>query len=335
MGDEKQLSFIFADMADQLIRNGEIGDVIVAFIDGSNRFRGSYYHNSPTIGDYETYITGDIVAYVDSAYRTIPDRESRGIFGFSMGGHGAMHLALSHPEVFSVASAHAGIYDWGTGAALEYFSAAAATGTADWEAFDDLAPPNWLTQAALAIFAGALPNPDNPPLYLDAPFVTVNAELQPSPELWERFLATDVMHDLERYLDQPVRLRAIQIAHGRNDDQVGVTLIEQAHNLVGRLSELGIEHDYIEHDSGHSYIADDALLFMAGHLRYTPPGTPQVVGAPTPLRPTLAGQATPIEVTVQVDAEVDEAARILLELGALGIDAPPLPLAPGSEGGGR
>lgn len=57
---------------------------------------------------YDDYIARDLVRHVDSAYRTIPDREHRGIGGLSMGGYGAVALALQYPGVFSAAASHSG-----------------------------------------------------------------------------------------------------------------------------------------------------------------------------------------------------------------------------------
>jgi enterochelin esterase-like enzyme len=58
---------------------------------------------------YDDYIARDLVAHVDSAYRTIARREARGIAGLSMGGYGAITLALRYPEVFSAAASHSGV----------------------------------------------------------------------------------------------------------------------------------------------------------------------------------------------------------------------------------
>ena len=48
---------------------------------------------------------------IDARYRTLATNASRGITGFSMGGHGAMHLALNFPNSFSVVVAQSGYYD--------------------------------------------------------------------------------------------------------------------------------------------------------------------------------------------------------------------------------
>jgi S-formylglutathione hydrolase FrmB len=58
---------------------------------------------------YDDYVARDLVARVDSAYRTVPDRAHRGIAGLSMGGYGAVSLALRYPDVWSAAVSHSGV----------------------------------------------------------------------------------------------------------------------------------------------------------------------------------------------------------------------------------
>lgn len=54
----------------------------------------------------ETYLTSDVVAYVDSHYRTIAARAARAIGGISAGGFCALNLGLRHQDEFSVVLAH-------------------------------------------------------------------------------------------------------------------------------------------------------------------------------------------------------------------------------------
>jgi S-formylglutathione hydrolase FrmB len=58
---------------------------------------------------YEDYIRHDLVAHVDGSYRTLTDRAARGIAGLSMGGYGALAIAMKNPDVFSAAASHSGI----------------------------------------------------------------------------------------------------------------------------------------------------------------------------------------------------------------------------------
>jgi S-formylglutathione hydrolase FrmB len=58
---------------------------------------------------YDDYIARDVVRFIDSRYRTLNDPGHRGIGGLSMGGYGALALALRHPEVFGAAASHSGV----------------------------------------------------------------------------------------------------------------------------------------------------------------------------------------------------------------------------------
>lgn len=58
---------------------------------------------------YDDYIARDLVGHIDSSYRTMRDPRRRGIAGLSMGGYGAVWLALAYPDVFGAAASHSGI----------------------------------------------------------------------------------------------------------------------------------------------------------------------------------------------------------------------------------
>ena len=85
---------------DQSIVNGA-REMIVVMPNAYTRYAGSMYSSSVVTGDWEQYITKDLVGYIDSHYRTIPNRASRGLAGHSMGGYGTMRIGMKYPEVFS------------------------------------------------------------------------------------------------------------------------------------------------------------------------------------------------------------------------------------------
>lgn len=58
---------------------------------------------------WEDYILDDLIPYVDAHYRTIPARDGRAIAGLSMGGYGALFLALKHPNIFAAAASLSGV----------------------------------------------------------------------------------------------------------------------------------------------------------------------------------------------------------------------------------
>ena len=88
-------------LMDEMIKSGKIREMIVVAPNGWNAYRGAFYTNSSVTGNWEDYIYRDLVQSIDANYRTIAKPESRGIAGHSMGGYGAVTLAMKHPDVFS------------------------------------------------------------------------------------------------------------------------------------------------------------------------------------------------------------------------------------------
>jgi len=227
------------------LSKGQVQEMILAFPDASNKLGGSWYHSSPTIGDYETYITKEFVDLIDARYRTIPDRNSRGITGCSMGGIGAVHLALKYTRVFSVAAGVSGYYDKTLDPLLSEGVAKFKATPKDFTEFDKL-PRSVRIEIAEA--AGASPNPNNPPFFLDMPYQVVNGETQVVQSVIDKETAMDPLHDAMNYLKQTVHLRGLMIYHGINDPLLPV---ETARAFDKELTKLGIPHDYLEVDGGH------------------------------------------------------------------------------------
>jgi S-formylglutathione hydrolase FrmB len=83
--------------------------LIIVCADGNN----SWYLDSPEQPNsrYETYITKELVQWIDEKYKTIANKGGRAITGLSMGGHGALYLAFKHQDMFSVAGSMSGGVD--------------------------------------------------------------------------------------------------------------------------------------------------------------------------------------------------------------------------------
>ncbi|WP_456408074.1 alpha/beta hydrolase [Caldithrix abyssi] len=73
----------------------------------------SWYLDSPVdpASQYETHISKEVIPYIDAHYRTIKARGGRAITGLSMGGHGALYLAMRHASLFYAASSMSGGVD--------------------------------------------------------------------------------------------------------------------------------------------------------------------------------------------------------------------------------
>jgi S-formylglutathione hydrolase FrmB len=76
-------------------------EMIVVLPDAFTKYSGSMFSNSPTIGDWETFIAHDLTAAIDARYRTIATRDGRGLAGHSMGGYGTMRIGMKQPAAFA------------------------------------------------------------------------------------------------------------------------------------------------------------------------------------------------------------------------------------------
>ncbi|MFI3281811.1 MAG: alpha/beta hydrolase family protein [Rikenellaceae bacterium] len=84
--------------------------VIAVIPDGD---RDSWYIDSPIDSSvrYETFISKELIAHIDSNYSTIKSRSGRAITGLSMGGHGALYNAIRNQDVFGAAGSMSGGVD--------------------------------------------------------------------------------------------------------------------------------------------------------------------------------------------------------------------------------
>lgn len=91
----------FKELLDSAISKGSIRPVIFVLPSSLTKYYGSFYTNSEVTGNWADFIGKDVVEYMDRNYRTIPHRDSRGLFGHSMGGTGALKLAMLYADKFS------------------------------------------------------------------------------------------------------------------------------------------------------------------------------------------------------------------------------------------
>ncbi|MFN8207889.1 MAG: alpha/beta hydrolase-fold protein [Bacteroidales bacterium] len=87
---------------DILIATGKVKEMIIVSPSSTSKLVGSFYVNSPVTGNWDDYISRDLISYIDTNYRTIPKPEARALAGHSMGGFGALNLSMLHPDVFCI-----------------------------------------------------------------------------------------------------------------------------------------------------------------------------------------------------------------------------------------
>jgi enterochelin esterase-like enzyme len=214
-------------------------EMIVVLPDSKTLHNGSMYSSSVTTGDFESFIARDVVGYIDAHYRTIPDRNSRGLVGHSMGGYGATRIGMKHPDVFAslYIMSPCCLSPRGAGPANPANEEAlAAVKTAD-----DSAKLPFGLRAQLASAAAWSPNPNNPPLYLDLPIgPTQQAVLA-------RWAANAPLAFIDQYIQNLRQYRAIAMDVGDADN-----LKVDTGKLHDVLTNYGIKHDFEIYSGTHT-----------------------------------------------------------------------------------
>ncbi len=221
-------------------------EMIVVLPDSKTIHNGSMYSSSVTTGDFEQFIAHDVVAYIDAHYRTIPNRQSRGLVGHSMGGYGATRIGMKHADVFGslyimspccLSPRPVGPANPENEKALE------AVRTPE-----DSAKLGFFQRAQLATAAAWSPDSKNPPLYLDLP--TKNGESQP--DVLAKWTANAPLAFIDQYIDQLRRYHGISIDVG---DQDGLRV--DTAKLHDVLDKYGVANSFEVYSGTHtSKVAD-------------------------------------------------------------------------------
>ncbi len=244
------------EVANRAFASG-IEEMILVMPDAFTRYQGSMYSNSVTTGDWEDYVAKELVAYIDSHYRTIAEPSGRGLAGHSMGGYGAIRIGMKHPGIYS------SLYLLSpccmmVGAVRPNPRAEAVHDPAD------VATSDFSTKAAFASAAAWSPNPKNPPFFLDLPYK--NGEVQP--QIVAKWQANAPLAMIDQSIPNLRRYTAIGMDVGTKDQRIGETVA----TLDRILTEYGIPHVYQTYEGDHiNRVAERlekvVLPFFAANLK--------------------------------------------------------------------
>jgi S-formylglutathione hydrolase FrmB len=259
------------DRMDALIAAG-CGEMILVLPDCFTRFGGSQYVDSSATGRYETHLIEELVPWADDRFRTLPEREHRGVAGKSSGGYGALTLGMKHPDVFGAVACHSGdmYFDYCYRGDVPKFCTQVqqAGGLQTWrerfEAKRQKGHDDTLALNILGMAAAYSPNPATPPFGIDLPCDLETGAFRE--EVWGRWLQHDPLVMLESHVEALRSLRLLYFDCGVRDE---FNLQHGARLLRRRLQELSIPHEYEEFDDGHmnvSYRYDVSLPRLARAL---------------------------------------------------------------------
>ena len=257
---------------DQAISAGVIGKFILVTVDMDTPLGTSWYVNSPATGNWEDFMIQELVPYMDANFRTLPNRNSRGIAGIFIGGYGAIRFGMRHPDVFGCVYA---MHPVGTGTGVGVSMKIPKWDIlGDAKSIDDVKKDGG-TRIFTTMFEAHLPDPDKPPLFIDLLAHQEGDQLVIDAKLMERFrnnfyLETMIPH----YADNLKSLRGLKFDWSRNDANFDHIYANQA--FTRKLNEFGIVHEAEEYNGawGESYwgpqgrISTETLPFFARHLMF-------------------------------------------------------------------
>jgi enterochelin esterase-like enzyme len=232
-------------------------EMIVVLPDSKTLHDGSMYSSSVTTGDFEQFIARDLVSYIDAHYRTLPQRESRGLAGHSMGGYGATRIGMKHSDVFG------SLYIMSPGGLSPRpvnVEAAALLETV--KTREDLAKVPFTARGQLAAAAAWSPNPNKPPLFLDLP----TESGQQRPDVLAKWTANAALAFIDQYIGNLRRYRAISIDVGDED-----RLRDDSAKLHAALDKYGIANGFEVYPGTHTSklavrFQNHVLPFFSQHL---------------------------------------------------------------------
>ena len=247
-------------------------EMIVVIPDAFTKFSGSMYSNSPTIGDWETFIARDLTAAIDGRYRTIASREGRGLAGHSMGGYGTMRIGMKAPDAFLALYAMsscclmndpaAGRGGAGRGDAPQGRGGDAGRGGAPGRGTGAGRGGGAMANAPQAQAAAWAPNPNNPPGYFDTP--TKDGVLQPL--VAAKWIANSPLVMVDQYVPALRSMRGIAIDVGDRDPFVTTN-----RQLGEALTRLRVPHTLEVYEGDHGnrvgqQFETKVLPFFSTHL---------------------------------------------------------------------
>ncbi|MFD1141578.1 alpha/beta hydrolase [Larkinella insperata] len=254
------------DVVDKAFADPAVREMIIVTPNAYTRFFGSFYSNSITTGNWEDFVAKELVSYIDSHYRTIPNAASRGLTGHSMGGYGTMRIGQKYPEIFSSiyllspCCMNIGIHTNRSEEAARKLEAI--------QTIEEVQKADFGTKAAFATSASWSPNPSNPPFYLDLP--TKNGQLQPM--VMAKWAANTPLAMIDQYIPNLKKLNAIAFDAGSKDESIAASIKV----LDGVLNEYKIKHTYEEYEGDHvNRIAErmekKVLQFFSKNLSFEQP----------------------------------------------------------------
>ncbi len=255
---------VLPPILDTVFAQGAAHEMIVVTPDAYTRFQGSMYSNSAATGNWEDFVAKELVSYIDSHYRTLAKKESRGLCGHSMGGYGALRIGEKNPDTFSSVYLLSPCCLNSSPASMQTLPPSFLRADSV-KTIEQFQKADFGTKALFASAAAWSPNPANPPFYIDLP--VNNGQLQP--EILRKWDANRPLNNLDQYIFNLKKLKAIAFDAGTKD----VAIAESIKTLDKELNKYGINHFFEIYEGDHinrvaERIEQKMLRFFSDNLMF-------------------------------------------------------------------
>jgi S-formylglutathione hydrolase FrmB len=232
---------------DSLIAAGVASEMIVVMPNARNRLGGTFYTNSSAAGNWEDFVTRELVRHVDGTYRTIARPESRGLGGHSMGGYGTFALGMRYAgEVYGALYAMSACC---TAPPSPTPSRAAWRVIASVPTLDSVARLPFLVRATVALDAAFAPNPSRPPLFIEPALDSGAAGWTLHDDVRRLWTANAPQAMIPAYASRLQRLRGLAFDVGTSDDLVSPAALAA---MDSALTKAGVRHTFETYDGDHN-----------------------------------------------------------------------------------
>jgi S-formylglutathione hydrolase FrmB len=234
------------------IRDKHFGEMIIVMPGEDTKWFGSFYVNSAATGNWEDFTVSELVNYVDKKYRTIANAQNRAIAGVSMGGYGAITLAMKHPEVFSIV--------YGMSPALIQFSKDISPETPSFQRIlhevltakspQELLKGSTLSVGMLTLARAFSPDAADKVFFADYPFKIENNRIVPSEPAYSNWEKNFPVEMVKSYRENLKKLKAIKFDVGFEDEFQFIPVA--CKEFSDKLSAYDIDHVFEEYNGAHA-----------------------------------------------------------------------------------
>lgn len=232
---------------DTLVAAGMVREMIVVMPNGRNALDGSFYTNSATTGNWDDFITNELVSFIDHKYRTLARPESRGLAGHSMGGYGTFVLGMRHAgDVFGALYALSGCC---TRVSADPGNGATWNAIANVHSLDEARQLPFGPRVTLALAAAFSPNPNAPPLFANFPFARNGDKWQSVDAVYRQWVEHAPYDMIASHTSQLKRLRGFMFDVGTSDKLVPPSSLAA---MDSALTRAGVRHVFETYDGDHT-----------------------------------------------------------------------------------